>query len=112
MTILFSEKSAWRAVYVYRGTAGHLGAQVLHLGLDPSRDGGPSVFGALFLAPRRPGLLGRVLNPKVRFTVPHVRWSLAARSRVALAVYRVQQRLLHGLDGRYGWGTAARKAVR
>lgn len=85
---------AWRALYLSLG-----GRQVAYLGLDPKGDRGPQVFGGLW-------------RWSFRFTLPHVRWSHAYPARgVMMDLYMAQQRLLSGLDGRYGWGTRARKSV-
>lgn len=90
MKVFFAKRCAWRAVYLYsnpRSVLETCGRQLFVLGLDPTADGGPRVF---------IGFFGRVWH---RY-VPHVRWGMAARWRILMPVYRVQQRLLHRIDGR------------
>lgn len=108
----FAERCAWRAVYVYLGER-----QVFHVGIDPSAGPGPSFFAA-FHPFCGLGLRGRwpVFDSvrvwlyrlgEVRFVVPHIRWR-SGMPAWKLALYRRQGRILHGLDGRFGWGTGAK----
>lgn len=89
MTFMTASKCAWRAIYVYRGSRHAVGEKLMYVGLDPNLSGGPVIFGAI----------GR---KEFKLRLPFVSWRYPM-GRVRLVVYKLQQRFLHGLDGRYGW---------
>lgn len=99
MTTTRATGCAWRAVYLYRGAPSPSNPPRLHLGIDPTAEHGPRLFGGYFLSPRHAW--------SFHVTLPHLAWGLVWRLRPWLyPAYRLQQRLLHRLDGR------TRKAVR
>lgn len=84
---------AWRAVYLYRGAPSPSNIPRLYLGIDPSAERGPRLFGGYHVSRRWFGRFSVVL--------PHLAWGTAARWRWLLPLYRAQQRLCHRLDGRF-----------
>lgn len=88
MKIQFSKHCAWRAFYVSNSRG-----PICHLGIDPTTSYGPQIFGGI----------GRW---RFRFNVPHLRWSTRS-SRLYIAAYMLQQRILHRIDGRYKGKRAA-----
>jgi hypothetical protein len=84
---------AWRAVYIRMN-----GRQVAFLSFDPNIGCGA------------PTLSGNIRKWSFRVKLPTVTWSAATRNRAWMFLYRQQSKLLHGLDGRFGWGTRRRRA--
>ena len=90
---------AWRAVYVYTGTmqrSGYRERKIAHLGIDPS------------CLTNAPVLFGSIAGHDFRVALPRISWCMVMRSGyhpAVLRLYKAQQWLLCGLDGRYGWGT-------
>lgn len=81
--------AAWRARYVYRG-----GRKVAHLGIDPNDGVKPTLFGS-------------VGGRSFRVGLPTVPWRVGA-GRLYLSAYKASRWFWHGMDGRYGWGSARR----
>lgn len=81
LTWAFSSRCAWRAVYLRWNQR-----QFAHLGLDPTCQPRPAVFGSAF---------GR----SFRLELPTIRWRMGM-SRATLAAYRLQGRIFSALDGR------------
>ena len=86
MKIEFAEKCAWRAAYLFNGK----GKQIAHFGIDPDH-AGPRLFGA-------------VIGFSWNLRIPTVGFNTAYNHRWLMPLYRIQGRILSGLDGRYGWG--------
>lgn len=108
MSITFASKCAWRAVYVSRELPDGYGRhQFFHVGIDPTTDRGPKLFGAVSNpfsrgGPRERSRFG--FHFQWRVSLPSVRW-VYPMSPTRLFFYRLSSQLWHGLDGRYGWGT-------
>jgi hypothetical protein len=93
--------AAWRALYLGRHGDSYRGTWSFHLGIDPTAT--------------RPSIFGQVWHWSFRLYLPLVTWLWVARggySKPRLLVYKAQQRLLHNLDGRYGWGGSVRRERR
>lgn len=108
---------AWRALY-YTGTSGGEKRVTAHVGIDPDPTR-PTLFLGLSTSPRgdrstrRGGNRTSGRSHSLRLRLPTIpwRWVMASGYHpVVLAAYQATQRLWHGLDGRYGWGTASRRA--
>jgi hypothetical protein len=86
--VVFAEKCAWRAIYIHRpgNQWSKLGSQLFVLGFDPEFHQ-PKIF---------IGLMGKVR----RFRLPHISWIMAAGSKFWLPLYRLEQHILHRIDGR------------
>lgn len=86
-TIRFSERCAWRAVYLYRAASDGSQRQLAFLSVDPTTDFGPRFS-------------GRVGPFSWRMPLPRVPW----RSNAG-PIYRwaatLSSRFWHRLDGRY-----------
>ena len=85
--IRFAEGLAARAIYLT-----HRGAQrnSAYIGIDPTHNSGPQVFGGYAIGSRW---------CEFRRTVPHLRYRVNA-GRIYRAAYRLQNRILIALDGR------------
>lgn len=92
-------RCAWRAVYLTTA-----GGSRLHLGIDPTASV-PNIFGAIEPPFRRGQANRRPFAFRVALPVLSWRRAYALRRLGALAIYRLQQRILLGLDGRFGWGS-------
>lgn len=82
--------AAWRARYIYLGETLKSARLIAHIGIDPTASPGPQVFGS-------------VAGKSFRVLVPTLRWKHRA-SPLRKHMYQIQQHLILGLDGRYGWG--------
>lgn len=82
--------AAWRARYIMIN-----GRKVAHIGVDPNGGTRPEMFGSL---------LGR----EFRFSLPTLHWKYPA-SPLRMRAYKLTSAFWHNVDGRYGWGSEARK---
>ena len=93
ITIQTAKGCAWRGVYLNIA-----GRQAFGATLDP-RDG------------VRPALTLAVLGRSARVPMPYVPWRWVAKhggyGLPLMWLYRLSRAFWRGVDGRYGWGTAA-----
>ena len=87
MKISFAERCCWRGTYLYANS----GRQIARVTFDPKSYPNPSLTF---------GLLGRSLTIKI----PVIRWSAAYKYQFLMPTYKLQQRVLHAIDGRNAKG--------
>lgn len=90
ITIERARGCAWRALYVFTGR-GWSRRQLAHIGIDPTRSGGPVLF---FGAGYRNG---RLRLPYVSWPF-YMRWQRVPGMRL---LYRLSSTFWHRMDGRY-----------
>jgi hypothetical protein len=86
LSLKFAEHCAARAAYLYAGAR-----QIAHVGIDPTFEHGPQLFGAV----------GR---RSYRVTVPHLSWRAVMRANyhpIVLKLYQAQESIRFRLDWRY-----------